>query len=759
MLGLLIEATRSTLLQEEATVRDLQRRDLLSDGQRLLGQHEAKLRKDFPTALLEIFAEGPSQARAQQGQRGSVDLDELVLMDDADVLAHVELARAQQAVTLATEVALPELDALVSAAQGLQHVQPEGNPLRPENYIRALQQVIAATGVSAEVRQLWMNTLRDQLGRQLVQTYRQAAQSLREHGVEPVGYARAQPGAGAYTVGYGSSHLGGGYLPSGPAPVFGHSSGHGAVGDSAYAAGYTGHGAGHGGYGGYGAGAAVDEDMLTAGMLRQMLAAGGDPFAADWQAPAMGRAGTGRAAHPGGSSYGAAAHGGAAGRTSPVSGVAASYWQASLPGGLSAGTGGQQGQASHDVVARMVDNISHDTRLLVPMQRAVQKLEPALQQLVRYDSGFFSNPAHPARQLLDEMTQRSLQYASEDAAGWRRFIHVVNKAVAYLATSDTRSAKPFARVLQALEKAWSHYEHQQLDREQLQQRQVLAEQVAADLRRLADFERVPLTLQAFITGPWADVVAHIRSGDAQSPDPQGYIALVPTLLRCAQPEQLRAQPRPLAAALLQMRSVIRDGLRSIDYPEEGVSRMLGYLSQLQRQAQVYASAPATGEVPDDGDLQAGPVTGVDLDIGGDAPQAGPESAEKPVAQAAPEPLPVQSPAEPDPPPRREPLLDADNLERLPQLIDPPELKDLEAAPAADAAPAEPRHYDLPLGQWVQIGTSQGLVLTRLTWSSPRNTLFLFTAPDGSTQSMTRRMIDKLSAEGVFQPVDAPPGAL
>jgi hypothetical protein len=44
------------------------------------------------------------------------------------------------------------------------------------------------------------------------------------------------------------------------------------------------------------------------------------------------------------------------------------------------------------------------------------------------------------------------------------------------------------------------------------------------------------------------------------------------------------------------------------------------------------------------------------------------------------------------------------------------------------------------------------VRTQLTWASPNGTLFLFTSPDGSTQSMTRRMRDKLAGEGTLRVV-------
>jgi hypothetical protein len=59
-----------------------------------------------------------------------------------------------------------------------------------------------------------------------------------------------------------------------------------------------------------------------------------------------------------------------------------------------------------------------------------------------------------------------------------------------------------------------------------------------------------------------------------------------------------------------------------------------------------------------------------------------------------------------------------------------------------------------IGAWVELITNQRPVRTQLTWASPNGTLFLFTSPDGSTQSMTRRMRDKLAGEGTLRVVPA-----
>lgn len=693
-MGALVIGTRDALTAQEASSRDLQKRTLLSDALRLLKQHESALAKAYPMALLEIFAEGPSGAKARAT---GMDLGELALMDDADVLVQVELSRAQQIAVHATEASLAELNTLVSSAQGLHSVQPESNPFRPENYIRALQQVVGDTGVSGEVRQLWMSQMRELLGGQLVEAYKRAAQSLREHGVEPVGYAVAS------TFGTRSLH-GGGYASS--AQMGYPSSAYGGPGSEYGAAQAYGQGTGWGGASGNVALAhEAEEALLTVGILRQMLAGGGDPFAFDARA--------GHVAPAPASGY------------VPPAAVEAMEDIAQLErivGRLSSGvaapaTGwnGTSAQApilasptrtAHEVVSRMMDNIAQDSRLLAPVQRAVRSLEPALKELVLHDTRFFTDEQHPARRLLDELTQRSLAFNAEDGPGFSRFMRLVNEAVGHLASVEVRNAKPFAQVLKALEKAWAEQERRRQERHEAQQRELmqreqrelLAEKIAADFRRLPDADKVAPELLAFVTGPWADVVAQAQSNQPQEEggDPGGYLALVPLLLLCCQPDHLRADPQRLGQAIADMVPVVVQGLESIGHPSERIAEVTQLLAQLQGDALNYAAA-GTHEVAAE---DPSPETRADDALMEEGTPA-PEEASTQEPAAAPQPL-------------------------------------------------------LRIGQWVEIITNQRAVRTQLTWCSPHHTLFLFTAADASTQSMTRRMIDKLTAEGAFRLISDQP---
>ncbi|PWW46489.1 DUF1631 family protein, partial [Melaminivora alkalimesophila] len=709
-------ATRTALGEREERSRDIAQRSLVADALRLLGQHEAALVKAYPLALLEVFADGLAQPRAPVSHDSGMDFGELALVDDAEVQAQVELARAHQVAAHATDVALAELNALVSAAQGLLSVQPERNPLRPENYIRALQRVVGETGVPGEVRGLWMAEMREELARQLVRAYQAASQRLREQGVRPVGYAVT----GAAAARTGHDMLGG---PSGYYPTSGHGGGYGpsAYGTSMYGMpGSHFHASGAVGLpgplsGGMPLAAQAQEALLTVGMLRQMLAGAGDPLLATSGVAVPASAFAAVAPQPVHVTQEAAeAMQDIAelerliGRLAPgaAQGAAASAPGAALAASVQRPAAAPEPTAQ-DVVSRMMEHIAQDSRLLPPMQRAVQSLEPALKELVRHDTRFFTDEQHPARRLLDELTQRSLAFDDPEAPAFSRFMRLVNEVVDHLVATPIQSAAPFERVMQALEKAWATQERQRRERREARareqreraQREELARSLADSFARLPGAGDAPTDLYAFVTGPWARVVARAQlggAGEGDGDDPGGYLGLVPLLLVCGQEEALRAEPERLAAELEQALPRIVEALQAAGEPEQEIGQLQRRLGELLQRARERAAARDAAPLNDE-------------------------------APAAPEPAPYTAapPAE-----GAESVADAGETEQ------PSEL------PAAG--------LELQLGQWVEFMSRQGRVRTQLTWVSPQNTLFLFTAADGSTQSMTRRMIDKLAGEGSFR---------
>jgi hypothetical protein len=208
----------------------------------------------------------------------------------------------------------------------------------------------------------------------------------------------------------------------------------------------------------------------------------------------------------------------------------------------------------------------------------------------------------------------------------------------------------------------------------------------------------------FAAGPWADVIALaqvLKGGDGQDEDPGGYLALVPVLLWSSQPDLTRQEPERLNEAIPGLLAKLRKGLKTINYPAVQTSAFLQRLVGLHQSA-FEKPAPA-------------PVA---------APQPEPE----PVAQEA-------TPAEA----QASALAPEDSVQAPVDAPDP--------------------YADFVIGAWVELVTNGRVVRTQLTWASPHGTLFLFTAPDASTQSMTRRMRDKLAADGSLRVVPAVPSTV
>jgi hypothetical protein len=712
----LIMYTLDALSKLESETRVIAKRDLASEALRLLRQHQAGLIKAYPMALLEMFADGPAAPAAKAASSTPLDFGELSLVDDDEVQAQVELSRAQQMALHTTEEVLAELNGLVSSAQGLPRVQPERNPLRPENYIRALQRVVADTQVIAPIREAWMQHMRELLGQQLVDVYKRAAKGLREHGIEQVGWGTR---AGV-PADYPPSHQGGGWAASM----------HGPAGGSGWAPGVP---------SGYVPSShapmapQVEEALLTVGFLRQMLSGGGDPYQ-ELQAIS----GTAYGAQPSsqapmrpsvgaGPAYGQVGVGDAMEDIAQLERLVGRLAN-SQPAYLHSGQGAvrshpgalygpsESAPMGAEVVARMVENISQDSRLLPPVQKAVQDLEPAIRKLIRHDPRFFSDANHPARRLLDELTQRSLAYSHVEAPGFSRFMRLVDQAVSHLARVEITSAAPFETVRRALQAAWEAQQKKMLARQEREQyalmlaeeREMRAERIAEEVAALPEMEGAPQDIADFVLGPWVEAAAGLPA-DGQGTlgrEAREAIDLAALLLWSVQPARTVHDPDRLdeAAVLLPVR--LRSTLETANRPTDEIERLLQRVGELHQDAML--ARPPDIELPDDGQepeqAQAFPQTGSD----GESASQG---------AAAVEPVP------PEP---------AEGL-----------------APAAGPAP-EPQSDGFVIGAWVDLSSSGRRLRTQLTWCSPHNTLFLFTAPDGSTQSMTRRMRDKLVAEGALK---------
>lgn len=719
MLVKVLTAARQSLKDRVALTRSFSDRDHLELTLKLLGSHGGSLSARYPQALAIAFdqpvqARGDAVGEIRMALLASVNFDQLELMDSDEVQENVTLARSLQSAMLAADTALAELNTFVCAALGLKVVQPDRNPLRPEIFVGALQRLLAQTTVPSLVRMEWLEHMSGPLGQELSQLYKTLSVQLKNQGVAAAGYAVIRThDSGARAPAPASTR------PDTPA-VPGRRAG---------------------------LDQAQDDTVLTLDRLRRLLAGELDeprpptglasfaeqfardfesadavPPVADFEAtvPAAFEAlqemkQVGHMMERIGKRQLAVSKGGTPTGVQPQSLQAVREHMRRLANGL--------GQSlSLEVVALMVENIARDARLLAPIKQIVKDLEPALLRLAMVDPRFFSDKQHPARRLLQEITDRSLAYDAVDARGFSRFLAPLRDAVIDLVALEISDAQPFEQALVQLIQVWDERKPagQLVQAVQALQhaeaRNLLADNIAQEIRARSEAGKVPAGVLNFLCGPWSQVIAHARMADASdSVDPHQYRELVAALLWSAQPELTRKNVAKLTRLVPLLLGKLREGLSRIDYPSLKTSEFFELLMSLHQRA--FKPVVSEDESPKAEGLQASLTNDSD---------------------------PWLAPSEAKASGFMELALEA----VLPEDVPNPAMMRPDAALSGGSA--------LHVGSWVELQVKDAWVRTQLSWASPHGTLFLFTSAFGTTQSMTRRSRDKLLATGVMRVLSGQP---
>ena len=565
--------------------------------------------------------------------------DDLRLMDDQHIDASIEFAMVEQALAKSTADSLPRLNALVSSLMGWMTVQPDLNPLKPSAYARALRAVMVEQVPDPEQRKALFVPVAVILGDSLRQVYRELIQWLMAHGVEPLESASQ-------------------VVPQEGAPRN-----------------------------------AVGRTLLTLGRLRQLLA--GDLNASESGGPAF-------------------VH------TVPLSLTAIEDMDliepllqrlrqrpgptpeqpaaAELPVVSGQNLGRLLGQ---EVVRLMLDNLTQDERLLPAIRQQIGQLEPALIRLSQGDPRFFSDKQHPARLLLESITQRSLAYASQNDDGFADLLRSVRGAVRSLARVEANE-EVFARLLKRLRRRWEDDDARKNQRRieaakalmHAEQRQLLAERLAADVQQRLQDKDVPEFVQRFLGGPWAQALAESQlSGAAPGEEGESLEPVADELIWSVQPALIRRDVDRLARLVPRLLAQMRQGLQRINYPAELTGQFFDALITLHEKA---FDTPTLIDGPTTADAE---------------PNARPDAPDETFWMAGKE---AQDAG----------FVEADTG-----------LDGLEGLSVVE--------LDLSTGTWVDLKTQGEWVRAQLTWTSPRGGLFMFISASGLAHSMTRRTLDRL----------------
>jgi hypothetical protein len=714
MMGAMARNAVDLMRARQATETELPARMDMGDAADALERQSAFLSERFPLVLKQTLDKAVLPGSESQAKPAAAALrfDQLELMDDAQVQGRIDTARLQQSLALACERELSELDGLVCGARGLAQVQPDRNPLRPPTYGTALFDLLALMTGSAAQRVLWMQYLGASAGAQLRKVYQQLIQSLQAQQVQAVVYSRnASSGAQlGQRFDQQRSDL------QGNTPQRSGSAERSAA------------------------------PRLTVNQLRQVLHS--DHFAPqDANEPTLDDVqGDLDELHA---------------LVQRLAGGAGSAAQASTQGQSEAKAQTDENneerksddEVAQDVVRMMVDNLCDDQRLLQAVRDWVGTLEPALLALVQVDKRFLNDEQHPARQMLDAVTARSLGFSSEAAEGFVEFFAPVKRACTSLQPHDMANAQPFALAWQSIQHAWSEQKSaMQVHREQAmqallqaEQRNLLAEKIALEVTRREDARLAPIFVKQFLAGPWSQVLATARLSSALVQEAQIYLNVIADLLWSAVPEEALRNRQRLVRTIPGMLATLRAGLVTINSPD---AHNAAFFTQLMHVHETALKAKGSAQLADKPQVPGTAVRAetrpapIDREVLEKALQRNDEDA----VWLAPQEM------------RDSGFISGypDDEESSPEDTLPMQYID-EVAPetpndvASHSQPETSAVGDVlvieppALGSWVEFLSNGAWVRAQLTWASPHGTLFMFTGAAGNPYSMTRRALDKMQA--------------
>lgn len=715
-----------------------------------LDRHEHTLIERFPSHLLAEFTRAMSATPASPpalSPVGSATLkfDELELMDEEQVEEQVEVARALQAARNAVEAIQPELDALMSSLLGLRSTQPERNPMRPDVYVRALQAAVIDTQVNNRIRMDWLLHMGDVLGRELNEAYGDLVARLRAQGVRPADFTVRAIGTEPVSS-HGAGASGAAAVPAqgGPAllapdlvlpPLAG--SPMAALGPGfAQAAAAEGNRAN-----------GEQAVTLTVAQLRRLLSGELDPGmptggpsiapasapaplpAFDYTVPAalealeemkqVDRAVDRLKRRQTRTSRGEAFS------ESALASSFGSPESAELRRRLRQDAKGVGQALGIEVVTLMLEAIARDQRLLEPVRTVIRSLETALMRLALIDPRFFSDKTHPARRLLDEVAQRGMAFESAQSEPFRHFIDPVAVVFQQLVAMDIDGPEAFQAALDELHDIWAEEERlAQARREEavaallhVEQRNMLAEKVAHEVRRQLGDRPLEPEIKRFLFGPWSQVIAEARLRDGSgAADPQGAMAFVTDLVWSAQPDVAGRHKGRLTRLIPTLLMRLRDGLKTIDFSASSINSFLRELMKLHQEALKYERPTDAARTRRELEAQFADDSGDDVQE--EQHWIGPREA------------------------RASGFMDLPLDQRPTEPMTVPEATH-ETGAIEDG---------LALGSWIEVRRSNRWVRAQLVWASPHRTLFMFSVAGDEPVSMTRRNLQRLRQEGAVRVV-------
>ncbi|MBT5293026.1 MAG: DUF1631 domain-containing protein [Cellvibrionales bacterium] len=268
------------------------------------------------------------------------------------------------------------------------------------------------------------------------------------------------------------------------------------------------------------------------------------------------------------------------------------------------------GQGERDVisfVSLLFQFVLDDRSLAEPMKAAISRLQIPIIKVAMQDAGFFSEQAHPARRLLNEMTTAALGWIAEDNYQNDSLYQCVCATVERVSNEFVDDTQLFSDVLADFisfvdyeKKRADLREKRVVDAEAGRDRSESARTYVSQLIESKNLEHTaPEFVRAMIESSWNNVLflTYLKKGE-ESQEWLDAVAAMEDLLWTVAPERFIGDRAGIIHRIPGMLKFLRQGLNSINYDSYAAGEFFAHLEHfhldvMQRpQAMAYYNVPS-----------------------------------------------------------------------------------------------------------------------------------------------------------------------
>jgi hypothetical protein len=257
-----------------------------------------------------------------------------------------------------------------------------------------------------------------------------------------------------------------------------------------------------------------------------------------------------------------------------------------------------------DLVGMLFQFIVQDRNLPPVMQAMLSRLQIPYLKVAILDRHLFTQKAHPARLLLDQMAQACIGWSEESDRDHRLYDKIKDSVEVLLKDFDDdvgifeRMRADFENFVDTSKKRAELAEQRAAEatrgREKLHQARRIA---AAEIRKRIDARQLPAMIQSILTRPWANylVLTLLRQGE-ESKEWKQALRFADEFIWSAEAKNNDADKARLRSLLPVIEKHLRHGLTTVAYHDNDIKQLLqglnSYYERTLRQTSQGHSAQA-----------------------------------------------------------------------------------------------------------------------------------------------------------------------